>query len=75
MKRALIWATVAATVVLFFATGLHEKLTLQGIQASLGQLSAWRDESPWQMALAFMAAYIAATALSLPGATVLTLAA
>ena len=75
MKRALILALVVVAIALFFITGLHERLTLQGIQASLGQLSAWRDESPLQMALLFMAAYIAATALSLPGAAALTLAA
>jgi len=75
MKRLALLALVAAAIALFFITGLHERLTLQGIQASLGELSAWREAAPLQMALAFMAAYIAATALSLPGAAVLTLAA
>ncbi|WP_286742155.1 FAD-dependent oxidoreductase [Aquabacterium sp. UBA2148] len=75
MKRAFILAAVVAAIALFFITGLHEQLTLQGIQASLGQLTAWRDASPVQTALLFTAAYIAATALSLPGAAVLTLAA
>jgi pyruvate/2-oxoglutarate dehydrogenase complex dihydrolipoamide dehydrogenase (E3) component/uncharacterized membrane protein YdjX (TVP38/TMEM64 family) len=75
MKRLALLTLVAAAIALFFITGLHERLTLQGIQASLGELSAWREAAPLQMALAFMAAYIAATALSLPGAAVLTLAA
>ena len=75
MKRALILIVVVVAIALFFITGLHERLTLQGIQASLGQLTAWRDASPVQTGLLFMAAYVAATALSLPGAAVLTLAA
>lgn len=75
MKRALILILVAGAIAMFFITGLHERLTLAGMQASLGQLSAWRDESPLQTTLLFGAAYVAATALSLPGAVVLTLAA
>lgn len=75
MKRAFILAAVVVAVALFFITGLHERLTLQGIQASLGQLTALREASPVQTAMLFMAAYIAATALSLPGASILTLAA
>lgn len=75
MKRALILIVVVVAIALFFITGLHERLTLQGIQASLGQLTAWRDAAPVQTGLLFTAAYIAATALSLPGAAVLTLAA
>lgn len=75
MKRALILILVAGAIAMFFITGLHDRLTLAGMQASLGQLSAWRDESPLQTTLLFGAAYVAATALSLPGAAVLTLAA
>jgi pyruvate/2-oxoglutarate dehydrogenase complex dihydrolipoamide dehydrogenase (E3) component/uncharacterized membrane protein YdjX (TVP38/TMEM64 family) len=75
MKRVIILMVLAVAVALFFISGLHEYLTLKGIQSSLGQLTSWRDESPWQLAMLFFAAYVAATALSLPGATVLTLAA
>jgi pyruvate/2-oxoglutarate dehydrogenase complex dihydrolipoamide dehydrogenase (E3) component/uncharacterized membrane protein YdjX (TVP38/TMEM64 family) len=38
-------------------------------------LHAWYQAHPWQAALVFFAAYVAATGLSLPGATLLTLAA
>lgn len=75
MKRALILLAAFIGVVLFFATGLNELLTLQGIQGCLGELTAWREQSPLAMALAFMGVYITATALSLPGASVLTLTA
>lgn len=75
MKRALLLILMVGTIAMFFITGLHERLTLEGMQASLGQLGAWRDESPLQTTLLFGAAYVAATALSLPGAVVLTLAA
>lgn len=75
MKRFFLLIIVAGAIAMFFITGLHERLTLEGMQASLGQLGAWRDESPLQMTLLFGAAYVAAAALSLPGAVVLTLAA
>lgn len=75
MKRFFLLIIVAGAIAMFFITGLHDRLTLEGMQASLGQLGAWRDESPLQMTLLFGAAYVAAAALSLPGAVVLTLAA
>lgn len=75
MKRLFLLIIVAGAIAMFFITGLHDRLTLAGMQASLGQLSAWRDETPLQTTLLFGAAYVAATALSLPGAVVLTLAA
>ncbi len=75
MKRFFLLIIVAGAIAMFFITGLHERLTLEGMQASLGQLGAWRDETPLQTTLMFGAAYVAATALSLPGAVVLTLAA
>ena len=75
MKRLFLLIIVAGAIAMFFITGLHDRLTLAGMQASLGQLGAWRDETPLQTTLLFGAAYVAATALSLPGAVVLTLAA
>jgi pyruvate/2-oxoglutarate dehydrogenase complex dihydrolipoamide dehydrogenase (E3) component/uncharacterized membrane protein YdjX (TVP38/TMEM64 family) len=38
-------------------------------------LQAWHQSHPWQVTLGFFAAYVAATGLSLPGATLLTIAA
>ena len=38
-------------------------------------MQAWHQSHPWQVTLGFFAAYVAATGLSLPGATLLTIAA
>jgi len=59
----------------FFALDLNHYLTLDGMKASLGQFEAQRAASPLGVALAFFAVYVVATALSLPGAVILTLAA
>ncbi len=64
---------VAGTV--FFALGLQRYLSLEYVKSQQGQLEAWRAANPLVAALAFFGLYIAVTALSLPGATILTLAA
>lgn len=71
------WWAVAAlglAVVLFFALDLGQYLKLSTIKSSQAQLEAWRAAQPLQTALIFFAVYVLATALSLPGAAVLTLA-
>lgn len=75
LARALILVTAAALVFGFFALDLHQYLTLNGMKASLGQLEAQRAASPLGLGLAFFAVYVVATALSIPGVLVLTLAA
>ncbi|CAN5679830.1 bifunctional TVP38/TMEM64 family protein/FAD-dependent oxidoreductase [soil metagenome] len=72
------WALVALLVLAvgaFFALGLQRYLSLAFIRSQQGQLEAWRDANPLVAALTFFGLYIAVTALSLPGATILTLAA
>src|SRR6185295_600193 len=59
----------------FFALDLHHVLTLEGLKASRGQFEAWRAASPVLVALTFFLLYVLVTALSLPGAAVMTLAA
>jgi pyruvate/2-oxoglutarate dehydrogenase complex dihydrolipoamide dehydrogenase (E3) component/uncharacterized membrane protein YdjX (TVP38/TMEM64 family) len=72
------WA-IAAVIVLavaaFFAFGLGRYLSLESIKGRQGELEAWRAANPLAAAATFFAAYVAVTALSLPGATLLTLAA
>jgi pyruvate/2-oxoglutarate dehydrogenase complex dihydrolipoamide dehydrogenase (E3) component/uncharacterized membrane protein YdjX (TVP38/TMEM64 family) len=75
MKKILILVTAALLVVAFFALDLNRYLTLDGMKASLGQFEAQRAASPVGVGLAFFAVYVVATALSLPGAVILTLAA
>ncbi len=73
-RQLLLIAAIALVVALFFALGLHRQLTLEGLQRAHGALLEQRAQAPVLVAGAYMLIYIVVTALSLPGATVLTLA-
>ncbi len=75
MKKWLLLVALAAAVLLFFALDLNQYLTLESLQASQHRFSQWLAAYPLLIPLAFLAFYIAVTALSLPGATIMTLAA
>ena len=72
--RILILLVAIGLLTLFFSFDLHQKMTLEGLKSGLVQLHAWRDAEPLQMALGYFFLYVLVTALSLPGALVLTLA-
>ena len=74
-KRWGLLAVLLVAVTAFFALGLQRYLSLEYVKSQQGQLEAWRAANPLVAALAFFGLYIAVTALSLPGATILTLAA
>ncbi len=65
----------AVAVVAFFALGFGRYLSLEVIKGEQGRLEAWRVANPWLAALTFFGVYVAVTGFSLPGATILTLAA
>lgn len=73
-RKLSLLAAIALVVALFFGFGLQRFLTLESLQQAQGSLQAWRQEAPLQSALTYMAVYVVVTALSLPGAAVLTLA-
>jgi len=75
MKRLLLILVAGALVAAFFALGLDQALTLDGLKAGLARFSVWRAASPVAVGFAFFALYVAVTAFSLPGAAVMTLAA
>ena len=75
MKKILLILAAVALGIAFFALDLHHVLTLEGLKASRGQFEAWRAASPVLVALTFFLLYVLVTALSLPGAAVMTLAA
>ena len=78
MSAAKRWGLLAVLVLAvgaFFALGLSRYLSLEFIKGQQSQLEAWRAANPLMAALTFFGIYIATTALSLPGATILTLAA
>jgi pyruvate/2-oxoglutarate dehydrogenase complex dihydrolipoamide dehydrogenase (E3) component/uncharacterized membrane protein YdjX (TVP38/TMEM64 family) len=75
MKKILILSAAALLAFGFFALDLNHYLTLDGMKASLGQFEAQRAASPVVVGLVFFSVYVMVTALSLPGAAILTLAA
>lgn len=78
MKKHWRWALLALVViaiVAFFASGLGRYLSLEALKRQQGNLETWRQARPLVAASSFFALYVAVTALSIPGATILTLAA
>lgn len=75
MKKILVLVIAALLIVAYFALDLHRYLTFDGLKASLGQFEMWRASAPLLVGLIFFATYVLVTALSLPGAVVMTLAA
>ena len=74
-KRWWVVVVLAGLVAAFFAFDLGHYLSLATIKSRQAELEAWRAAQPVVAALLFFAGYVAVTALSLPGAAVMTLAA
>lgn len=72
--RLLIAAAIIAAITLFFVLGLQHELTLANLKARQHELVALRQERPLLLAGLFFLGYVAVTALSLPGAAVMTVA-
>ncbi|MFM7377894.1 MAG: FAD-dependent oxidoreductase [Erythrobacter sp.] len=75
MKKLAIIAVLAALVAAYFAFGLGQYLSLEGIKNGVSQWEAFYAENPVQVLAAFFVIYVAVTGASLPGAAFLTLAA
>ncbi|PKH02672.1 pyridine nucleotide-disulfide oxidoreductase [Psychromonas sp. MB-3u-54] len=75
MKKIIIIAVIIAAIAAFFAFDLGQFLSLENIKASQADIAQWQTNNPFVAALSFFAVYIAVTALSLPGAAVMTIAA
>jgi pyruvate/2-oxoglutarate dehydrogenase complex dihydrolipoamide dehydrogenase (E3) component/uncharacterized membrane protein YdjX (TVP38/TMEM64 family) len=73
-SRLLLVVIVAALIGAFFAFDLGRFVSLEALQARQDAVVAYRDENMLEAALIFFAVYVAVTALSLPGAAVMTLA-
>jgi pyruvate/2-oxoglutarate dehydrogenase complex dihydrolipoamide dehydrogenase (E3) component/uncharacterized membrane protein YdjX (TVP38/TMEM64 family) len=74
-KKIALLAVIAAAVVGFFYFDLNSYLTLEGMKGSLDTFKTQISENPVLSVAIFFAIYVAVTALSLPGAAILTLAA
>ena len=73
-SRLLLVVIIAVLIGVFFAFDLGGYVSLDGLRARQDAITAYRDENMLEAALIYFAIYIAVTALSLPGAAVMTLA-
>jgi len=74
-KKLLIAAVVVALIALFFAFDLGRFFTLESLKTNRDVLTSFYQKNRFITAGAFIAVYIIQTALSLPGAAILSLAA
>jgi pyruvate/2-oxoglutarate dehydrogenase complex dihydrolipoamide dehydrogenase (E3) component/uncharacterized membrane protein YdjX (TVP38/TMEM64 family) len=74
LRKTLLLLTLASALALFWAFDLGRFLSLEQLKASQAGLAALYQRHPWQVAGAYFGIYVLATALSLPGAVLLTLA-
>jgi pyruvate/2-oxoglutarate dehydrogenase complex dihydrolipoamide dehydrogenase (E3) component/uncharacterized membrane protein YdjX (TVP38/TMEM64 family) len=74
-QRWMLLGLVAAAIGAFFAFGGSDYLRLESIRNSLGSLQALAQNHPWASATGFFVIYVLVTALSLPGAAIMTLVA
>jgi pyruvate/2-oxoglutarate dehydrogenase complex dihydrolipoamide dehydrogenase (E3) component/uncharacterized membrane protein YdjX (TVP38/TMEM64 family) len=74
-SRLILLSLIATAVALFFAFDLDRFLDLSLIKAQQDTIEAFRIEHPWVAGLGYLLIYVVVTALSLPGAAILTLAA
>ncbi|TAL85657.1 MAG: pyridine nucleotide-disulfide oxidoreductase [Rhodanobacter sp.] len=72
--RWLLLIALLGAVIAFFALGLQHQLNLEALKSQQQALEVFRQAHPVALALVFFLVYVAVTALSLPAATLLTLA-
>ena len=75
LKKIVLLLLAIALIGLFFHFNLNQLLTLDGLKGSMDQFSELREQSPLLVIGGFFVLYVLVTALALPGAAILTLAA
>ncbi len=75
MKKIIMVGVVLALALLFYQLGLDQYLSLSGIKESHAQFNQVYQQQPLLVASVFLLLYVLVTALSIPGAVVLTLGA
>jgi dihydrolipoamide dehydrogenase len=73
-KKLALAAVIVAAIAAFFVFDLKQYLTLEFFQASRAKIDAYYAAHPLTTIAIYFAVYIAVTALSLPGAAIMTLA-
>ncbi len=72
--RLLVLALVVLAIVAFFASGAHRSLSFEALKEQLADAQRYSRSHPLPSAAGYFGLYVAVTALSLPGALVMTLA-
>lgn len=75
MKRAILVAVLLAALAGWFLFDLGDYLTLDALKQQQAAIEQFYRDSPWVVAALFFIAYVVLTALSVPGAAIMTLAA
>jgi len=75
MRKWILLAVIALAIAGLWASGLGKSLSLDTLKAQSAALSAQQAAQPLLFAALFFSVYVVTTALSFPGATILTLAA
>ncbi|MGB5876631.1 MAG: FAD-dependent oxidoreductase, partial [Psychrobacter nivimaris] len=75
IKRIFLILLILILAASFFYFDLNQLLTLDGLKGSMAQFNEYKAQSPLLIIGGFFLLYVVVTALSLPGATILTLAA
>ena len=73
-KKLIVLVAIGAVVALFMGFGGPEILTLENLQKHQASIEQWISRNLWVAVLGFAAIYVVVTALSLPGAAIMTLA-
>ena len=74
MQRWILLGVIALALIAFFLFDLGEVLTLNNLKAQQDSLADFRASNPLLLAAGYFVIYVVVTALSLPGATIMTLA-
>ena len=74
LRKLLVLVAVATVVALYVAFDLGRFFSLDALKAQQTALDAYRQAHPWLTAGIYFVIYVAVTALSLPGAAIMTLA-
>ncbi len=73
-SKLLLLLIIAAIVGIFLGLDGHQLLTLENLQAHQSAIGQWIDQNLILAVTGYAAIYVVVTALSLPGATIMTLA-
>ncbi len=74
LRKGILLLVVGLLILSFFLFDVGSFLTLENLKAQQDGLNGWREQSPWTSVMVFFVVYVVVTALSLPGAAIMTLA-